>query len=282
MVVVCAILLQGTVAPGGMQDEKAFQEQLDSIVSFLKEAKTAEEHRAALGDLLMLARSAQEAECHGTAAKAYEWADKCARQIKDAGARADVQQKAAEAKAAAAEYGKAKSAFSRLESAPDDPAAHLAAGRYLCLARGDWEKGIPHLAKSSDETLKALCTAEASADGTPESLLATGDKWWTYAERNPPFRARATEWYRRAWPQLSGVAREKVRAKFIAMDLRPKGKVLERAPSAWHHVLDPGTKSGGLAIDETFAHGGSSSFRITPHPGEGLVTQVWECADNRE
>ncbi|MBI3877243.1 MAG: hypothetical protein HY300_15015, partial [Verrucomicrobia bacterium] len=39
---------------------------------------------------------------------------------------------------------------------PDDPGANLAVGQFLCFVKGDWESGLPLLAKSDDNVLKTL------------------------------------------------------------------------------------------------------------------------------
>ena len=43
-----------------------------------------------------------------------------------------------------------------LEKQPGDPTANLAAGRYYCFVKGDWEMGIPMLALGSETALKEL------------------------------------------------------------------------------------------------------------------------------
>ena len=52
-----------------------------------------------------------------------------------------------------------------LQLKPDDPAASLIAGRWYCLQRGDWERGLPCLARSSDSRLSELARREAAAAG---------------------------------------------------------------------------------------------------------------------
>ncbi len=51
--------------------------------------------------------------------------------------------------------GKRKSAQSqeKLKESPDDPAANLAVGSYLCFNKDQWERGLPMLAKGSDPAL---------------------------------------------------------------------------------------------------------------------------------
>src|SRR5262249_49638139 len=61
-----------------------------------------------------------------------------------------------ELKALQKEFAAAKEAAETLKTKEDDPAANALTGRYLCLRKGDWDKGLPHLAKSDDPALAAL------------------------------------------------------------------------------------------------------------------------------
>src|SRR5439155_8519655 len=60
------------------------------------------------------------------------------------------------------EYESTKVAIAALKKQPDDPAANLAVGKYLCLSKGDWLDGLPYLAKSGDATLKELAVLDLS------------------------------------------------------------------------------------------------------------------------
>ena len=43
-----------------------------------------------------------------------------------------------------------------LETTPDNPSACLVEGRYRCFYEGDWESGLPLLAKADDMQLSEL------------------------------------------------------------------------------------------------------------------------------
>lgn len=98
-----------------------------------------------------------------------------------------------------------------LKASPDDPAANLAVGQYLCFLKGDWANGLPMLVKGSDAALKALAEKDlANPEGEAAAELA--DEWWQRAEKEPdPMKARLHErsalWYRVALPTLSGLSR---------------------------------------------------------------------------
>jgi serine/threonine protein kinase/formylglycine-generating enzyme required for sulfatase activity len=105
-----------------------------------------------------------------------------------------------------------------LEARPDDPAANLSVGNYLCFARSDWPAGLPHLAKGSDAVLRDLAAQSLDAEADPAARAALADKWWSAAEKARPkakaeLRAGAAYWYAQAEPGLSGLAQTKVQKR---------------------------------------------------------------------
>jgi len=108
-----------------------------------------------------------------------------------------------------------RQALAVMQGDPAEPAANLAAGRYLCLVKGDWERGVPFLALGSDPALKAVALmelrmsrAEHGADSA-EQQAAIGNAWWDAAEtrrgaERDTLRLRAGVWYRKAEPKLTG------------------------------------------------------------------------------
>src|SRR5690606_28208364 len=60
-----------------------------------------------------------------------------ARRVADERKRLDAQTEA---------WAKAEEARKVLEDSATDPEANEVVGRYLCFVRGDWERGLPHLA----------------------------------------------------------------------------------------------------------------------------------------
>ena len=102
-----------------------------------------------------------------------------------------------------------RQALAVMEDDPAEPAANLAAGRYLCLVKGDWEQGVPMLALGSDAALKAVALMELRGTDSAEGQAAIGNAWWDAAETRPvaerdTFRLRAGTWYRQAAPKLAG------------------------------------------------------------------------------
>jgi hypothetical protein len=103
------------------------------------------------------------------------------------------------------EWEAVKAAEQTLASKPDDPAANLAVGRWNCLHLGDWDKGIPQLAKSSDAKLAAAAVAEKE-----DKLLPAADAWSAAAEalsgaEKAVTLRHALELYQEASEKLTGL-----------------------------------------------------------------------------
>jgi hypothetical protein len=116
-------------------------------------------------------------------------------------------------------YTEYRKAMALLEEAPTDAAANLAAGRYLCLVRGDWDAGVAMLALGSDPALKAVATKELQGATSPEAQVVLGDDWWDLAgtregREKEALLLRAGYWYRRAGADLlSGLVKLRVQKR---------------------------------------------------------------------
>jgi formylglycine-generating enzyme required for sulfatase activity len=138
-----------------------------------------------------------------------------------------------------AEAGKGYAAFqqarAKLEEQPTDPEANLAVGRYLCLSKGDWEKGIPMLALGSDPALKALAVRELEKTESPNAQVALADAWWDLAQgKTGPEREslllRAGYWYQEAEASLtSELAKVKIRKRLE--EIAKLGRPIQEASS---------------------------------------------------
>jgi formylglycine-generating enzyme required for sulfatase activity len=92
---------------------------------------------------------------------------------------------------------------------PDDPAANLAYGKFLCFAKGDWHRGLPHLARSQDAALVKLAARDFEESTKPDEQLAVADAWWEAADAEPMAARKnvllhAAMWYYRASFNLAG------------------------------------------------------------------------------
>lgn len=85
----------------------------------------------------------------------------------------------------------------------NEPEAHLVLGNCYAFYHNDWEQGLPHLAKCSNESLKALAQRDLAAPSTLDERIELGDAWWAWgdaqdAEQRDASLLRAGYWYRLA------------------------------------------------------------------------------------
>jgi hypothetical protein len=107
------------------------------------------------------------------------------------------------------QFASYRSAQSALRDDADDAAANTKWGTYLCLLKGDFEAGVPHLLKGSDPALAGLAKQETNQSRTVADTVALADAWWDYGEKNKAFRNQARrhaeELYQTVRTQLVGL-----------------------------------------------------------------------------
>jgi hypothetical protein len=120
-----------------------------------------------------------------------------------------VQQRAKEVEALRIGRDRIAADLVKLKAAPDDPGANGAVGSYHCLLRGDWDQGLPMLAKGS-AAASELAKAELTKTSESSLLVRLGDGWWELADKQgelPRSRMRqhAATLYRRAFDDATGL-----------------------------------------------------------------------------
>jgi hypothetical protein len=116
-------------------------------------------------------------------------------------------------------YADVGEAAKRLEENPTDPEANHVVGKYRCLVKGDWEKGLPMLALGSDAALKALAVKELGEVVKPEEQAELAEGWWRQSETDDDtvksaMRRRAMYWYRRVLPVADGLVQAQAEKRF--------------------------------------------------------------------
>jgi len=221
-------------------------------------------------------------------------AESLAKSAQDGGLAAQAQARGKEVFAFRNEHRLAQAAFKTLKSDPNDAAANVSAGRFLCLVRGRWEEGVKLLAKGSDAALRDAATKEAGKPAAAPAQAEAGDAWSEAAdkERNPVLKgrlhARAAHWYEQALPNLTGLAQARVQKRLEERekDAAPSGSVdLLRLVDVKKHAINgdwkiesgilvmPPTKASALELP--YAPPEEYDLRIVvagaPTRGEGLA-----------
>ncbi|HEV3260675.1 MAG TPA: hypothetical protein VG013_27725, partial [Gemmataceae bacterium] len=124
------------------------------------------------------------------------------------------------------EFQQLKPARATLRKNPGDPAANTAVGRFDCLVKGDWGKGLPRLSAGDDPELKALAARDLANASTPAEQADVADAYYERARaeegtaRVHVYR-RAYHWYQRAAPRLEGLTQARVEKRMKELEHRP-------------------------------------------------------------
>jgi hypothetical protein len=107
-------------------------------------------------------------------------------------------------------YQTVADAAETLKGNPADPDANLQLGRYECFEKGNWDKGLVHLTKGSDEALKKLAQQTLAKPTAADAQYQIAEGWWKAAESlkgtsQTQVRGYASHWYQEALPQLTGL-----------------------------------------------------------------------------
>lgn len=160
-------------------------------------------------------------------------------------------------------WQKSQAMLAKLKEQPDDPEANLAVGLWYCFERGEWQQGLPHLAKSSDAQLKALAKEELeSPPAKSTAQLKLADAWWKLAQSHKgddrtALMLRAGTWYTESLPNVtSTLMRTKVERRLA--ELGKLGKKIQDLsaqaadatkgfkPGRWVDILSPVDTANGV------------------------------------
>src|SRR6185503_12478958 len=178
-----------------------------------------------------LAHCAMAAADHAIVGDDYDLASRLAAIAEGAADRAkvitlidDARRKIQEIAWARSEHDRAKTALETLTTSPDDRDAKSAAGRFRCLVKGDWERGLAMLIDGSDAAYRALAAADLAAVNADASAKAkTGNQWWDHGEKLPArartcCRERAAYWYRQCVAKLSGFTKTSIEKRLEQLE----------------------------------------------------------------
>ena len=167
--------------------------------------------------MLSVLDEAREADDYPTAERLALLARMTASKARDGALTKRVAARAQQLQALKQSYESVARARATIEKQPDDAQANEVLGQHICFTKGDWDRGLPNLAKSADATLNALAKIDIAGPEEPDKQLALADQWWALAEkqtdaaRQRRIKSRAAMWYALAEPNLQGLPKTKAR-----------------------------------------------------------------------
>jgi hypothetical protein len=192
-----------------------------SVLSALVRAvKSPEDFRLlAVGCMASAVESIEAGETDG-ARKMASAAGAAAKAARDAALAACARDLAAEVAEVAGWQERAMAAEKRLAEAPDDPAANLTLGKFLCLYRRDWARGLPHLARGSDPALLKLADEDRAGASSPGLQMTVAKGWQDLVPKaqgieKASLLLRSGYWYARAARDATSDVRE---AALVALE----------------------------------------------------------------
>jgi hypothetical protein len=143
-------------------------------------------------------------------------------------------------------YQKVGEARKTLESDGDNRLANEVIGRYLCLARQDWDKGLPYLAKGPESELQAAAKLDLTATEEEVFRSRAADSWWNISEKlkgkdkeidRQQVMSRVAYWYEQVEQSLMGTekiqATKRIEAAYDLMSGRNFKKILDQPPNGF-------------------------------------------------
>jgi serine/threonine protein kinase len=185
-------------------------------------ARTSAAHQVVAEAALPLVDAAVNADRYDVALRLATVADAAAKHCPSARLSLRIESRTREVREMEKEYRRIKPLADALAGAGDVNKADmtaadcLALGKFLCFMKGQWDAGLPLLARGGDESLKALVESDLARPAAAAAQVKLGDRWWALAEKaggvaRRQLRLRACHWYRQpADEQLQGLTRTKV------------------------------------------------------------------------
>jgi hypothetical protein len=211
----------------------AFTLKVSALNRASKATTTPDAYQSVVDASLMLLEEALNADDFESARALVGTAETAARKLKVIVLVRSVQRRGEEVQKMEKLYARIKPFADELRQNPDDPKANLVMGNYYAFAKGNWDRGLPLLAKGGSEQLKALAKQELSPpqDGAGQFALAEG--WFKAADTKSPARnkmlLRAFAWYQQASAHLGERQRAQAdaRMKAITEALPPEYRIGE-------------------------------------------------------
>jgi hypothetical protein len=202
--------------------------KLQALVLLDKGTRTVEIHKAIFDLGWAASTEAIDADDYDSAASIVKVAGGVAIKSKSAANASKAANRARDIERLRAEHRRIKSDIDALAKNPDDADAAERVGRFACFFKGNWNAGLPLLAKSKDEKLRSIAAKDLAVDGPngPTDAVARielGDAWWIFSATldrasQAEVQVHAADAYRKVAAELTGLAKVRVDKRIADAD----------------------------------------------------------------
>jgi len=186
-----------------------------ALTTAARTAANKEANQAIVDAALHIVDEALLEDDYDAAKRLIEAAETAGARLKNLALYGRIDKRSHEIEDARKEFARMKPFADRLAKNPADAEANFQLGKYACLIKGNWERGVPLLAKGNNAVWKAFAEKELTRPKEPRKQVDLGDECTQLAEtqqgqakRN--LQRRALHWYQRALPKLEGLTRVRI------------------------------------------------------------------------
>jgi len=201
----------------------AFTMKVNVVASASKSADSTNANHTIIDSALVLLEDALANDDYEAARQLLATADRAALKLKNVPLVSSIRKRLEQAMRLEKEYGRWKPFADALQKSPKDADANLVMGKYQAFYKGDWDKGLPHLAQGKDVELRKLAALDLArpTEATAQIELAEG---WLNAGRQVAeaekvqLLLRAYYWYVQSLADLKAASRGQVEQQMEAIN----------------------------------------------------------------
>lgn len=167
-----------------------------------------------------------------------------ARTVRDAANITDLSQRIRELSLSKQAYQKAKLAKQTLEKDPTDPAANETWGMYVCFMKGDFNQGMPYLARGESAIAKTAAREISLNKAKWQEILVLADDWWEFSEKSPQDQLRtanmkiiAERRYLEIFDKLTGIDKVRVEKRLAELSKLKEQKSKQDLDTIVAHLI---------------------------------------------
>lgn len=161
----------------GLPAAQVFRTKIDALLTASKAVSTPDAYHTVMDAALVLLEDALAADDFPAAQTLITTAENAGRKLKNVALVASIRKRGEDVSRLQKEYAAWEPYAKRLAQNPADPEANAQMGIYQALIKGNWERGLPLLAKGNDAKLKPLAALDLAEPKDSAKQAALAEQW---------------------------------------------------------------------------------------------------------